>query len=289
MKHLLFFIFLFLNQNLYSQEEQEPVHIVEYHPLCLNCKEKVEEFLNQRLNSLNLHLSDTITINYELTAQGKVENVRIAGTDNPDMVELSIQATENITEWIPAIQRNNPVWVKLQYQIIPDYNSDRFSVKTKLLPSADLDYFLIERNSRFWRTYFEENSFETISHFDIKILHRYIYSKLNKDYNRRLTKSPYYKTGTIRIQIKGEKTEWSIFVPKLKISDSGNSQNRNTLRIKDIPIDHEIIIIVIKEQNNRITISMNELNYSGQRDLNLSFREYSFREINNQIEQIIEK
>ena len=290
MKRLLIYILLLINQNVFSQGEQEAVTIIEYHPLCLNCTEKVEEFINKRIRNLSLPFSDTsITVNYHLTALGTVENVSVYGTDNQEFVSIITEATKNLTDWIPAQIRNQPVRASLQYKIIPDLNSGILSIRAKYLHSANSDFFISERNSRNWEKYFEENSNYIISHLDISKVQGYIFRRLNKNYHRRLTKSPYFRTGTIRIPTNREKTTWSIFVPKLKIYDSGASQNIRNLRIKDIPRDHDIILIIIKEENYRVEISISEFNFAGQRNLNFDFHEYSFHELNKEIERIIDR
>lgn len=290
MKRLLIYIFLLISLNVFSQGEHQAVTIAEDYPLCLNCTEKVEEFINKRIRNLSLPPSDTsITVNYHLTALGTVENVSVYGTDNQEFVSIITEATKNLTDWIPAQTRNQPVRVSLQYKIIPVLNSGILSIRAKYLHSANYDLFILERNSRYWEKYFEENSNHIISHLEIAKVQGYIFSKLNKNDHRRLTKSPNFRTGTIRIPTNREKTTWSIFVPKLKIYDSGASQNIRNLRIKDIPRDNDVLLIVIKEKNYRVEISINEFNFTGQRKLNFDFQEYSFHELNKEIERFIDR
>jgi hypothetical protein len=275
---------------VFSQGEQEGYRIVEYYPLCLNCKETVEEFINKRIRNLSLLPSDTsITVNYHLTAQGVVEKVSVDGTDNQRFIAIIVEATENLTDWIPAIHQNQPVEVYLQYRITLNFNSGEWGISAKHPNSVKLDNFLLERNRRYWEKYFEENSNNIISHLEITKVHSSISRRLNKGYHRRLTKSPYYKTGTIRFQTTGDKTSWSIYVPELKIADGGTSQYIKNIRIKDIPQDHHIILIVIQEKNNRVEISINEFTYTGQRNFNFSFSEYSYHELNKEIERLIDR
>lgn len=291
MKLHLIILLLLIAINLQSQnsDSKQTFRVVEEYPECLDCSDDIKSIIDQRINNLIIDVNDTIFACFELDSLARINNIEIHKSDNIDLNKIINKAIKSSQNWIPAFNRGNPTTVNLCFGIVFQKMNGVFTSQNFGLPSTDIDNFTSARMERFYWKYFKSNSNEKISHLNISRINHYTIFKFEKYKNKGLHKSQHFKTKKLKINDSSEKMTWTIFVPKFKIYGTNENGQSKASQIENVPINHEIILLVIKNQGDKILISLDKFIYNGQKLYNPKFKEYTFSELNSKIETYIKE
>ena len=107
--------------------------------------------------------------------------------------------------------------------------------------------------------------------------------------NKGLNKSIHFRTKKLKINDSDENLLWMVYVPKFEIFGSNMYGNFKADEIENMPVDHEIVLVVAKIQENRVLISFDDFKYAGQKNYNPNYIEYTFEALSNKIENFLNK
>lgn len=291
MKLLLINLILIIAINLQSQnsDSKQTFRMVEEYPICLNCSDNIKRFIDQRIHNLKIDINDTIVVCFELDSLTKIKNIETQRSKDTALDNIIHDAIKSTKDWIPAFNRGKPTTINICFGITFEKNNNEYKSKNFNLPSTDIDDFTSVRMERFYWEYFKSNSGERISHIDNSRISGYVTSTFDEYRNKGLYKSQHFKTKKLIINDSGEKIIWTLFIPKFKIYGTNEYVHDRTLQIENVPVNHEIILFIIKNEGNKVYISFDKFIYTGQKSFNPDFREYTFSDLNNKIESYLKE
>ena len=291
MKLLLINLLLLIAINIQSQnsDSKQTYRVVEEYPVCSNCSDDIKSFIDQRINNLTIDVNDTIVACFELDSLARINKIEIHKSNNTELNSIIHEAIQSSPNWIAAFDRGKPTTVNICFGITFQKNNGKFKSQNFNLPSTDIDDFTSVRMERHYWEYFKSNSNERISHLDISKINGYATFKFDKYKNKGLHKSQHFKTKKLTINDSGEKISWILFVPKFKIYGTNKYGQGKTLQIENVPVNHEVVLFITKNEGDKVFISLEKFIYSGQKLYNPKFKEYTFSELNSKIETYLKK
>jgi hypothetical protein len=212
-----------------------------------------------------------------------ISNVEIKNTNNAELNDIIRRAIYSTTIWMPAFIRGIPTTCTICFKIIFQKNGGRIETHNLGLPSEDFDGFMRAKMEKYYLRYFKESSTEKISHLDISKVNSYAISNFHRYKEQRLTESIHFKTSNITIKNSGTEMIWTILIPKFKIFSTSALSNKENFRIENVPVEHEIILLVLKKEGNQVLISIEKIENNGQKTYVPFFKEYTFDELQQKL------
>lgn len=291
MKLLLINILLIITINLQSQnpDSKQNIRVVSDYPVCSNCSDHIKNYIDQKINSLTIDIYDTIIACFELDSLARINEIKVHKSNSTELNSIISKGIQSSPDWIPAFDYGKPTTVNICFGITFQKKNDEYKSQIFNLPSTDIDDFTSVRMERYYWEYFKNNSNEKISHLNISGIYHYTTSKFEKYKNKGLHKSKHFKTKKLTINDSAEKITWTLFVPKFRIYGTNEYGQSKTSQIENVPVNHEIILLIAKNEGDKVFISLDKFIYDGQRLYNPKFKEYTFRELNSKIEKYLKK
>lgn len=291
MKLLLINILLIITINLQSQnpESKQNIRVVTDYPVCSNCSDHIKNYIDQKINSLTIDISDTIIACFELDSLARINEIEVHKSNSTELNSIIRKAIQSSPDWIPAFDMLRPTNVNICFGITFRKNNGKYKSENFNLPSTDIDDFTSVRMERYYWKYFKSNSKEIISHLDILKINGYTTFKFDNYKNKGLHKSQHFKTKKLTISDSGEKISWVLFVPKFKIYGTNKYGQGKALQIDNVPVNHEIVLFIAKNEGSKVLISLEKFIYNGQKLYNPKFKEYTFEQLNSKIETYLKK
>jgi hypothetical protein len=291
MKILLINLLILITINIQSQnsELKEKFKVVTDYPVCLNCSDHIKNYIDQKINNLRINNPDTVVACFELDSLARISKIEIHKSSNTKLNNIISAAIQSSADWVPAFNIGKPTTVNICFGIIFKKNNGKYTSENFNLPSTDIDDFTSVRMERYYWKYFNSNSNERISHLDISKINGYTTLKADNYKNKGLHKSQHFKTKKLTINEPGEKISWILFVPKFKIYGTNKYGQGKALQIENVPVNHEIVLFIAKNEGNKVFISLEKFIYTGQKLYNPKFKEYTFSQLNSEIETYLKK
>ena len=291
MKLLLINLLLLLAIIIQSQNSdlKQTYRIVEEYSVCSNCSEDIKNYIDQRINNLLIDINDSIVACFELDSLSRINKIEVHKSNNTELNSIIHEAIKSSQNWIPAFNRGKPTTTIICFRITFQKMNGEMKSQNFGLPSITFDDFTSVRMERFYGEYFKSNSTEKISHLNISGINHYTTFKFEKYKNKGLHKSQHFKTKKLTINDSSEKITWTLFVPKFRIYGTNEYGQGKVSQIENVPINHEIILLISKNEGDKVFISLEKFIYTGQKLYNPKFKEYTFGELNSKIETYLKK
>ena len=279
---ILLILFATTLQSQHSDSKSN-IRIIEEYPLCCNCSVNIKNFIDQQFTNSTIDVRDTIICCFKIDSLTNISNVEIKNTNNAELMDIVSRAIYSPTTWMPAFNRGIPTTCTTCFKINFKKNGGRIETQNFGLPSEDFDGFMKAKMEKYYLRYFKESSAEKISHLNINKVNFYAISNFHRYREQRLTESIHLKTSNITIKNSGTEMTWTIFIPKFKIFSTSALSNNENFRIENVPVEHEIILLILKKEGNQVLISIEKIEYNGQKTYAPVFNEYTFDELQQKI------